>query len=172
MWAWLFRRGEVMRAIAVAAVLSLVSAFVLEFQPYVAYATALLGAGRFAVPFAGNLGLTGVAPDLALPLGLLACCAYVLLLWRSHDESTVLMWSLLVGLVAAPYVALYGAPDCWSEPCIGAGPSEPRGGSGDRLAPVLDQPDGHDGRHDDRYLAGSVMASTNRPRHVRGPVRP
>ena len=108
-WAWLFRRGEVMTAVAVAAVLSLVSAFVLGFQPYVAYATALLGAGRFAVPFAGNLGLTGVAPDLALPLGLLACCAYVLLLWRSHDESTALMWSLLVGLVAAPYVALYGA---------------------------------------------------------------
>jgi hypothetical protein len=29
------------------------------------------------------------------------------LLWKSRDESSVLLWSLLVGLVAAPYVVQY-----------------------------------------------------------------
>jgi hypothetical protein len=35
--------------------------------------------------------------------------AFGLLLWRSRDESSLLMWSLFAGLVAAPYVGLYAA---------------------------------------------------------------
>ena len=42
-----------------------------------------------------------------MPLSIAALVGFVVLLWASRDESSLLLWSLLVGLVAAPYVTQY-----------------------------------------------------------------
>jgi len=109
LWALLYRRPATLVAVLGAAVLSVAGVVLLGPDLYRAYLEALLSAGRYAVPFSGNIGLSGVAPELLLPLSVLGAAGFVLLLWRGRDESAGLMWSLLIGLIAAPYVALYGA---------------------------------------------------------------
>jgi hypothetical protein len=52
-------------------------------------------------------GLAGIAPGLLVPLSIAALVGLAALLWASRDESSLLLWSLLVGLVAAPYVTQY-----------------------------------------------------------------
>ena len=51
--------------------------------------------------------MSAVAPALLVPASIVVVGVYVFLLWRSRDEPSVLMWALLVGLVAVPYVATY-----------------------------------------------------------------
>jgi hypothetical protein len=67
---------------------------------------ALAGATDLDVHF--GLGLSGVAPGLLVPGGLVALVVLAILLLASRDASSTLMWSLLVGLVAAPYIE-YGS---------------------------------------------------------------
>jgi hypothetical protein len=54
----------------------------------------------------GN-GLAALAPPLLIPASVVLGLVFLGLLWKSRDESSVLLWSLLVGLVAAPYVVQY-----------------------------------------------------------------
>ena len=109
LWGLLYRRPAVLTALGGALLLTVAGLVLLGSATYAAYLQALLNAGRYAVPFSGNIGLSGVAPELLLPLSALAVAGFALSLWRSRDQSATLMWALLVGLVAAPYVALYGA---------------------------------------------------------------
>jgi hypothetical protein len=108
-WGLLYRRPAVLVAVGGALLLTLAGLVLLGPGTYGTYLQALLSAGRYAVPFSGNIGLSGMAPELLLPLSAVVVGGFALNLWRSRDESAVLLWSLLVGLIAAPYVALYGA---------------------------------------------------------------
>jgi Glycosyltransferase family 87 len=109
LWGLLYRRPAVLVAVGGALLLTLAGLVLLGAATYAAYLEALLSAGRYAVPFSGNIGLSGIAPALLLPLSALVVAGFALNLWRGRDESATLIWSLLVGLIVAPYVALYGA---------------------------------------------------------------
>ena len=90
-----------------AAVVTAAAIVVLGPMPYVAYLETLTHASGTAWAFPGNLGLSASAPQLLLPASAGAIGLFLVLIWRSRDESAMLMWSLLVGLIAAPYVPFY-----------------------------------------------------------------
>jgi hypothetical protein len=109
LWMLVFRRSSALVAMGTGLLATLVGVVILGFDDYRAYLEALVTAGRTAVPFVGNHGLTSVNPALLIPATVVLIAVFGLLLWRSRDESSLLMWSLFAGLVAAPYVGLYAA---------------------------------------------------------------
>ncbi len=109
LWLVVLRRPSAVAAIGTALAVTVVGVAVLGIDDYRAYLDALVRAGRSAVPFVGNHGLSSIAPALVVPVSILVLAVFALLLWRSRDESALLMWSLFAGLVAAPYVGFYAA---------------------------------------------------------------
>jgi Glycosyltransferase family 87 len=107
LWMLVYRRRGLAGALVSAGVVTALAVVVIGPATYVAYLGALTTASRTIWDFPGNLGLSATVPQLVLPASVLAIALYLALLWRSRDESAVLMWSLLVGLIAAPYVPLY-----------------------------------------------------------------
>ncbi len=107
-WMFVYRRRGLAGSLVTAAVVTAAAIVVLGPMPYVAYLETLTHASGTAWAFPGNLGLSASAPQLLLPASAGAIGLFLVLIWRSRDESAVLMWSLLVGLIAAPYVPLYG----------------------------------------------------------------
>ena len=108
-WLIVFRRPSAVAAIGTALVATAAGVAALGIYDYRVYLEALVQAGRSAVPFAGNHGLSSLAPALVVPVSILVLAVFAVLLWRSRDESALLMWSLFAGLVAAPYVGFYAA---------------------------------------------------------------
>jgi hypothetical protein len=104
-WLVVYRRAGAITAVATAFGATVVGIVVLGWPLYRSYLDALVAASR--LDFTWSLGLAGVAPDLLLPASIAAYVVLALLLWRSRDPSSVLVWSLLVGLIAAPYVGHY-----------------------------------------------------------------
>ena len=107
LWLLVYRRRGLAGALVTAAAVTLLATVFLGPASYLAYLGALATASRTVWVFPGNLGLSASAPQLVLPVSLLVMALYAGLLWRSRDEAAVLLWSLLVGLIAAPYAPLY-----------------------------------------------------------------
>jgi hypothetical protein len=105
LWMLVFRRRSALSALATAAAMTVVAVVVMGPGSYRAYVEALTSATRIDLSY--SMGLSGVAPALLVPASVAALAVFVILLLRSRDESSLLVWSLLVGLVAAPYVTLY-----------------------------------------------------------------
>jgi Glycosyltransferase family 87 len=106
-WMLVFRRSSAVWALATAAVMTLISIALIGSGAYGSYLEALTVATRSAAPFAGNLGLSDIAPSLFLPASVASLAVFAFLLWRSRDAASLLLWSLLVGVIAAPYVGHY-----------------------------------------------------------------
>ena len=107
-WMVVYRRRGLAGALITAALATALAIVFTGPAPYVAYLQTLATASHTAWDFPGNLGLSAWAPQFVVPASVAALVVYLLLLWRSRDESSMLMWSLLVGLISAPYVPLYG----------------------------------------------------------------
>ena len=100
-----YRRAGALVAIGTAAAVTVVAFVLMGPATYRAYLDALTAATGMDLSY--SQGLAGIAPGLLVPLSIAALVGFVALLWASRDESSLLLWSLLVGLVAAPYVTQY-----------------------------------------------------------------
>ena len=107
LWMLVHRRRGLAGALVTAGIVTSLAVLVIGPASYVAYLRALTTASRTIWDFPGNLGLSATVPQLVAPASIVALAVYLVLLRRSRDESATLMWSLLVGLIAAPYVPLY-----------------------------------------------------------------
>ncbi len=108
LWMAIWRRRALTGTILAAGMATVVGVAVAGAGSYAAWLVALRGGTRYAVPFAGNSGLTQMLPLLALPIMVLASVLYLWVLAR-RDQLTALVWALALGLIVAPYVGLYGA---------------------------------------------------------------
>ena len=104
-WMVVYRRAGALVAIGTAAALTVVAFVLMGPATYRAYLDALTAATGMDLSY--SQGLAGIAPGLLVPLSIAALVGFAALLWASRDESSLLLWSLLVGLVAAPYVTQY-----------------------------------------------------------------
>jgi Glycosyltransferase family 87 len=104
-WLVVYRRGGAVAAVVTALAATAVGVAALGLPAYQSYLEALSAASR--LDFSWSIGLAGVAPGLLLPASIVVLVTFGLLLWKSRDESSLLVWSLLVGLIAAPYVGHY-----------------------------------------------------------------
>ncbi len=105
LWMFVFRRRGAVVAVGVAAAVTLMGAVLMGPSSYRAYLDALRAATGLDLSY--SLGLSGTAPGLLVPASIGALVVFAVLLWASRDESSLLVWSLLIGLVAAPYVTHY-----------------------------------------------------------------
>ncbi len=105
LWMVVYRRAGALVAIGTAAALSVVAFVVMGPASYRSYLDALTAATGMDLSY--SQGLAGIAPGLLVPLSIAALVGFAALLFVSRDESSLLLWSLLVGLVAAPYVTQY-----------------------------------------------------------------
>jgi hypothetical protein len=105
LWMLVYRRAGALMAIGTAAALTIVAFVVMGPGTYRAYIDAVTAATRIDLSY--SLGLSGIAPGLLIPVSIAVFAGFVALLLLSRDESSLLVWSLLVGLVAAPYVTHY-----------------------------------------------------------------
>jgi hypothetical protein len=104
-WFVVFRRVSAVAMLVTAMIAALLAALLLGLGVYGDYFAALQSAT--GLDPTGSRGLSAVAPALLVPASIAVVAAYLYLLWRSRDEASVLIWALLVGLVAVPYVAPY-----------------------------------------------------------------
>ncbi len=105
LWMLVFRRRSGISALATAAVATGIGIVATGPTAYGEYVAALLTATRADFEF--GLGLSAIAPELLVPLSIAVLAIFAILLRRSRDETSLLVWSLLVGLIAAPYVTHY-----------------------------------------------------------------
>jgi hypothetical protein len=104
-WMVVFRRASAISALATAAVATGLSLLLLGPGTFAAYVAALRTATAMDLSY--SQGLSGIAPQLLVPASIAVLAIFAVLLWKSRDESSLLVWSLLIGLVAAPYVTHY-----------------------------------------------------------------
>jgi Glycosyltransferase family 87 len=119
LWLLVFRRPVF--AGTVAAGLAATAAGVLLAGPsaYVAWASALAAGSRYAEPFAGNHGVTALAPELWVPVATATAVALLLVLAR-RGPRTGLVWALASGILLVPYAGTYSAlPMVLALPAIG-----------------------------------------------------
>jgi hypothetical protein len=105
LWLLVFRRRSAISAIATAGIACLVG--ILAFGPatYRAYFETLTTATGLDLSW--SAGLSGIAPQLLVPVSVAVLVVFGILLLKSRDESSLLIWSLLIGLIAAPYIGHY-----------------------------------------------------------------
>ncbi len=119
LWLLVFRRpvfaGTVVAGLAATAAGLLIAGP----SAYIAWTSALVAGGQYAEPFAGNHGVTALAPSLWAPVA--AVTAVLLLLVLARRGARIgLTWAAASGILLAPYVGTYGAlPMVLALPAIG-----------------------------------------------------
>ncbi len=119
LWLLVWRRGAFAGA-AVAGLLATAGA-VLVAGPdaYRQWVEALGGGARYAGVFAGNHGVTALAPELWAPVAVLTGLGLGLVLWR-RGPRVGLAWAAASGILLAPYAGTYAAlPIALALPAIG-----------------------------------------------------
>jgi hypothetical protein len=109
LWLLVWRRqtwiGTVLTGLAATAAGALVAGL----GSYVDWIQALLAGGnRFAVPFAGNHGVTALVPALWLPVAAITTAGLLWVLAR-RSEGAGLTWAVAAGILIAPYAGTYSA---------------------------------------------------------------
>ena len=126
LWLAIWRRQTFVGAVVAGAIGSAVALAVFGPSSYTDWVAAVgVGSTWLSVPFAGNHGVTALAPTLWPPVAAVAAVMLALVLARGGPR-TGLLWALASGILLAPYVGTYGAlPIAIALPAIGP------------LAPVL-----------------------------------
>jgi hypothetical protein len=107
LWMLVFRRRSLAGTAATALAATGLGVLWLGFDRYRTFADVVLHAPYLGTPMQGNLGLTGLVPDLAVPLGLLAVVVTAVAFRRGELPGFVCAVSL--GILVSPYTMAYGA---------------------------------------------------------------
>jgi hypothetical protein len=105
LWFLVYRRRSAAGLIGAAAIVTVAAVVLMGPGAYREYIDALRAATGIDLSY--GQGLAALAPPLLIPASVVVGLIFLGLLWKSRDESSVLVWSLLVGLVTAPYVVPY-----------------------------------------------------------------
>lgn len=121
LWLLVFRRQVLVGLVATGLAATLVGLLATGPSTYLAWASALIGGGRFAAPFAGNHGVTALAPELWAPVAVVTAIGLLLVLAR-RGPRVGLVWAVTSGILLAPYAGTYSAlPIAVALPVIGPG---------------------------------------------------
>jgi hypothetical protein len=119
-WLLVFRRPVLAGTIVAGLVATVAGLLLAGPSAYVAWGSALVAGTRYAEPFAGNHGVTALAPTLWAPVAALTAVALLFVLAR-RGSRVGLAWATASGILLAPYVGTYGAlPIALALPAIGA----------------------------------------------------
>jgi len=125
LWLLVFRRPVFAGTVTTGLAATAAGVLLAGPSAYVAWVSALAAGSRYAEPFAGNHGVTALAPELWAPVATATAVALLLVLAR-RGPRIGLAWAMASGILLAPYVGTYGAlPIAVALPAIGP------------LAPVL-----------------------------------
>ena len=108
LWLLVWRRRTLLGTVLTGLAATAAAALVAGPGAYLDWARALLGGTRFAVPFAGNHGVTALFPELWLPAAAVTTVGLLLVLARC-SERTGLVWAATAGILIAPYAGTYSA---------------------------------------------------------------
>ncbi len=106
-WMLVFRRRSLLGALGTAAIATGVGVLWLGFERYLTFVDVVLHVPYLETPMYGNLGLTGLTPDLVVPLGMLTVAAAAIGLWRG--EVAGFICAVGAGILLAPYTMAYSA---------------------------------------------------------------
>ncbi len=108
LWLLVWRRATFAGAVVGGVTASLVGLIAAGPATYLAWLGALAAGTRYAAPFAGNHGVTAIAPALWLPIAAVVVLGLIFVLLRRGPEAG-LTWAVTSGLLLAPYAGTYGA---------------------------------------------------------------
>jgi hypothetical protein len=108
LWLLVWRRRALLGTVLTGLAATAAAALVAGPGAYLDWARALLGGTRFAVPFAGNHGVTALVPALWLPVAAVTTVGLLLVLAR-RSERTGISWVVTSGILIAPYAGTYSA---------------------------------------------------------------
>ncbi|HLY12726.1 MAG TPA: glycosyltransferase family 87 protein [Candidatus Limnocylindrales bacterium] len=109
LWLLVWRRQTWLGTVVTGLAATVVGVLVTGPGSYLDWIQALLaGSDRFAVPFAGNHGVTALVPGLWLPVAALTTAGLLWVLAR-RSEAAGLTWAVTAGLLIAPYAGTYSA---------------------------------------------------------------
>ena len=106
-WMLVFRRRSLVGALGTAAIATGVGVLWLGFERYLTFVDVVLHVPYLGTPMHGNLGLTGLTPDLVVPLGALIIAATAIGFWRG--EAAGFICAVGTGILLAPYTMAYSA---------------------------------------------------------------
>ena len=120
LWLAIWRRGTFVGAVVAGAIGSAVAVAVFGPSSYADWVAAVGGGSTWlSAPFAGNHGVTALAPALWPPVAAATAALLVLVLAR-RGPRTGLVWVLASGILLVPYAGTYSAlPIVLALPAIG-----------------------------------------------------
>jgi hypothetical protein len=120
LWALVWRRQACRGILAGAAATTLAALLIAGTGAYAAFIELLVSGGGVGPAFVGNTSLTLVSVPLAIAVGLLVGVAFLVVLLR-RDQVTSLLWAATAGIFLAPYAGGYaglpflaGLPSFWA----------------------------------------------------------
>jgi hypothetical protein len=108
LWLLVWRRRTLLATVLTGLAATAAAALIAGPGSYLDWAKALLGGTRFAVPFAGNHGVTALFPELWLPVAAITSVGLLWVLGR-RSEGAGLTWAVTAGILIAPYAGTYSA---------------------------------------------------------------
>jgi Glycosyltransferase family 87 len=108
LWLLVWRRRTLLGTVSAGLVATALGVLVAGLDDYLDWLRALVGGTRYAAPFAGNHGVTALAPELWLPIAGITLAGLVYVLVR-RSSSTGIAWAATAGLLIAPYAGTYSA---------------------------------------------------------------
>jgi hypothetical protein len=113
------RRRTALGAVVAGLSVTVVSMVLAGPAEYLAWVQALRAGAQYASPFAGNHGVTALAPALWLPVALVVGVGLVWAVFRG-PVPTAVTWAVTSGILLAPYAGTYAAlPVVLALPFIG-----------------------------------------------------
>jgi Glycosyltransferase family 87 len=121
LWLAIWRRESFLGSVLAGALGSAVGVAVFGIGSYGDWITAVRGGSAWlSTPFAGNHGVTALAPALWAPIAAVTAVGLVLVLTR-RGPGVGLVWAVTSGILLAPYAGTYAAlPIAVALPFIGA----------------------------------------------------
>jgi len=118
-WLLVWRRPAFVGAVISGLAATALAVLVVGLGPYAEWLQALAAGALYAAPFAGNHGVTALAPELFAPVAAITALGLGLVLWR-RGPRVGLVWAAASGILLAPYAGTYAAlPIALALPAIG-----------------------------------------------------
>jgi len=119
LWLMIWRRPAFVGAVVSGLAATMLAVLVVGLTSYAEWLQGLAAGAQYAAAFAGNHGVTALAPELYAPVAAITALGFVLVLWR-RGPRVGLAWACASGILLAPYAGTYAAlPIALALPAIG-----------------------------------------------------